>query len=397
MQKKKLLQDLGLNAYEAAAYLSLLKFGVSDASTVYRDAEVPYGKIYTVLESLAGKGFVEVQESRPKKFRGIDPELALDAFFEKRKAQAEREMAVLKGAVEEAKEALKAVPAQKRKNEVFWTTAITESEIKKFATSVYREVKKSLSVIPPALGMPVIAFLIPEITRALDRGVRVRLLISPRFMSLVSVLSLQEEETLATLKKGLELRMNPNFDSYFGVVDESIVVLFQPHPKDKDQVLSVVKIWDAGLAKNLNEEFELMWDAGERIDLEEKLQMEASRKLKEVPGPGKKSGFAAEPEPDPEEELDPGEVFDPEEDVDLEEVFDLEEDVDLEEELNPGEVFDLEEELDPGEVFDLEEDLDLGEGFDLDDDLDLEEGLGPEEELELKEKLERIKNSGSFA
>jgi sugar-specific transcriptional regulator TrmB len=49
------------------------------------DIEVPYGKIYTVLESLAGKGFVEIQSSRFKNFRAVDPNLALDSFFEKRK------------------------------------------------------------------------------------------------------------------------------------------------------------------------------------------------------------------------------------------------------------------------------------------------------------------------
>ena len=272
MQKKKLLQDIGLNAYEAAAYLSLLKLGVSEASSVYRDAEVPYGKIYTVLESLAGKGFVEVQTSRPKKFRAVDPELALDAFFEKREAEVEREMALLKGSVEEAKETLKAVPVQKGKNEVFWTTAITESEIKKFATSVYREVKKSINVIPPTLGMPVVANLLPEIIKAIDRGVKIRLLISPRFLALVTLFSMQGEETLGKLKKGLDIRLSQNFDSYFGVVDDSVVILFQPHPQDKDRVLSVVKIWDSGLAKNLGEEFEVLWQAGEKINLEEELE-----------------------------------------------------------------------------------------------------------------------------
>jgi HTH-type transcriptional regulator, sugar sensing transcriptional regulator len=74
---------------------------------------VPYGKIYTVLEALAGKGFVEIQSSRPKKFRSVDPSLALDSFLEKRKAESEREMEVLKDSVEEAKQALRSMPTQK--------------------------------------------------------------------------------------------------------------------------------------------------------------------------------------------------------------------------------------------------------------------------------------------
>jgi sugar-specific transcriptional regulator TrmB len=103
---------------------------------------VPYGKIYTVLESLARKGFIEVQVSRPKKLRAVDPEMSLNSFFEKRKTEFEKEILVLENSVEEAKQALKNVQTQKQKVEIFLTIAVTESEIRKFAISVYSEVKK---------------------------------------------------------------------------------------------------------------------------------------------------------------------------------------------------------------------------------------------------------------
>lgn len=272
MQNKRLLQDIGLNAYEAAAYLSLLKYGVSEANIICRDAEVPYGKIYTVLEALAGKGFVEIQSSRPKKFRAIDPTLALDSYFEKRKAEFEREMEVLKASIEEVKQALRSVPTQKIKDEVFWTTAITESEIKKFIISIYGEVKKSIRVIPPAFGMafgvPIFSDLLPEILKAIDRGVKIRLLISPCYASLAPVFLKQGEEAFDKINKGMELRVVQNFVSSFAVVDDRAVVLFQLHPRDKDRILSVVKIYDAGLAKNLGEEFDSLWNWGEQLDLE---------------------------------------------------------------------------------------------------------------------------------
>jgi len=268
MQKKRLLQDIGLTAYEAATYLSLLKLGVSGANTICRDADVPYGKIYTVLESLAGKGFVDVQVSRPKKFRAVDPDLALDSFYERRKSEFEKEIKVLKSSVEETKQVLKTIPVQKRKDEIFWTTAITESEIRKFAFSIYREVKESMSIIPPAFGMTVISSLLPEILKTLDRGVKIRLLVSPRFIALPSVLSLQGEENFCKFKKSIEIRLVQNFNSCFGIVDDSVVVLFQLHPQDNDRILSIVKIWDAGLAKNLGKEFELLWNGGEDVGFE---------------------------------------------------------------------------------------------------------------------------------
>lgn len=269
MQKKRLLQDIGLTAYEAAAYLSLLKFGVSEANLICRDAEVPYGKIYTVLESLVGKGFVEVQASRPKKFRAVDPEMALDFLFERRKSEFEKEITVLKGFVEEAKQVLKTVPTQKRKDEVFWTTAVTESEIRKFAISTYGEIKKSVLVIPPFFGMPIVPSLLPEILKAIDRGVKIRLLGSHRFTALSSMFSLLGDENFDKFKKGMEIRLaQRSFNSCFGIFDDSVVVLFQLHPQDNDRVLSVVKIRDPGLAKNLSTEFELIWNGGEEFDLE---------------------------------------------------------------------------------------------------------------------------------
>lgn len=282
MQNERLLQEIGLNAYEAAAYLSLLKLGVSEASAVYRDSEVPYGKIYSVLESLTGKGFVEVQASRPKKFRAVDPEISLDTIFERKKAEIEREMAVLKGSIEEAKQALKAVPTQNRRDEIFWTTAITESEIKKFAVSIYGEVKKSVCIIPPVFGIPIVFHLLPEITKAIDRGVRIRLMVSPRFGALTSMLSNQEGETLEKLQRGLDIRLVQNFNSCFGIADDSVVVLFQPHPADRDRVLSVVKIRDSGLAKNLNEEFELLWSTGEKLDLQKELEETQSQRKRNL-------------------------------------------------------------------------------------------------------------------
>src|SRR5690606_2401608 len=108
-------------------------------------------------------------------------------------------------------------------------------------------------------------------TRAIDRGVKIRLMVSPRFRALTSLLSRQEGETLGKLKKGLDVRLFQTFNSCFGVVDYSIVILFQPHPKDRDRVLSVVKIRDIGLAKNLKEEFEILWNEGEKLDLQEEL------------------------------------------------------------------------------------------------------------------------------
>ena len=269
MQNKRLLQDIGLNAYEAAVYRSLLKYGVSEANILCRDAEVPYGKIYTILEELTRKGFVEIQATRPKKFRMVDPAIALDSFFEKRKVESERKIEVLKNSIEETKQALRSVPTQKLKDEVFWTTAITESEIEKLVFSIYGGAKKSIRAIPSTVVLPHVSNLLPEILKAIDRGVKIKLLITPRRMNIVPVYIKQVEKALDKFKKAIEIRIAKNLNSSFLVIDDSVVVLLQLHPTDNDRVLSIVKILDTGLAKNLAEEYDSLWHGGEQLGLQE--------------------------------------------------------------------------------------------------------------------------------
>jgi|GEM_PF-320808 len=271
MQKNKLLMEIGLSSYESAAYISLLKLGVSEASAIYKDAEVPYGKIYSVLDSLVEKGFAEVQSSRPKKFRGIEPDVALDTFFEKNKAKVENELKTLHLAIDELKPILMSTTSLKTKDEIFWTTAVTETEIKKFVISQFSEAKKSVCVIPNFYGVPVLTIIFAEFVKALERGVKINMLVSPQFNNFVSFLSKKDEKTLKILKKNLEIKSVRDTNSYFGIIDNNLVILLQPHPLDKNQLISVVKIWDADLAKSLQKEFDTMWKTGKILELREKV------------------------------------------------------------------------------------------------------------------------------
>ena len=97
-----------------------------------------------------------------------------------------------------------------------------------------------------------------EFVRSLERGVKVKMLVSPQFNNFVSFLARKDEKTLEVLKKNLEIRAVRNTNSHFGIIDNNLVILLQPHPLDKNRLISVVKIWDADLAKSLRKEFDIM-------------------------------------------------------------------------------------------------------------------------------------------
>jgi len=67
------LREMGLNAYEIDAYITLLEVGQMTAMEVSQEAKVPYSKMYEVLNSLKEKGWIKSSESRPFKYYPVPP------------------------------------------------------------------------------------------------------------------------------------------------------------------------------------------------------------------------------------------------------------------------------------------------------------------------------------
>jgi sugar-specific transcriptional regulator TrmB len=72
------LKSLGLNSYERKLYVTLIAKGTSNAGTLSELSGVPRSRTYDVLESLADKGFVVIQSSKPLKYVAIEPKEALE-------------------------------------------------------------------------------------------------------------------------------------------------------------------------------------------------------------------------------------------------------------------------------------------------------------------------------
>jgi sugar-specific transcriptional regulator TrmB len=70
---REILREMGLNAYETDAYIALLEGGEMTAMEISQETQVPYSKIYEVLNSLKEKGWVKSSESRPTKYFPVPP------------------------------------------------------------------------------------------------------------------------------------------------------------------------------------------------------------------------------------------------------------------------------------------------------------------------------------
>jgi sugar-specific transcriptional regulator TrmB len=96
------LKGIGLNLYERRLWVALLARGTATAGELSEIANVPRSRTYDVLQSLAEKGFVIVQTTKPIRYVAVAPEEAL----ERAKRKIEEDMKVLVRKIDELKESV---------------------------------------------------------------------------------------------------------------------------------------------------------------------------------------------------------------------------------------------------------------------------------------------------
>ncbi len=94
------LKTLGLNKYEARAYLALLGHDESSAVEVANRASIPRQRIYDVLANLRDWDMVIARDGRPVRHTAREPAMALPSMLEIRRRRQKAEHERLMGLVE---------------------------------------------------------------------------------------------------------------------------------------------------------------------------------------------------------------------------------------------------------------------------------------------------------
>jgi len=167
------LKAFNLTDYEAKAYIALASLGTASVTEVSQICDVPRSNLYSVLESLNEKGFVDVQRGRPVLFKAVNPEKALD--------DAEKEL------IEKVKKAKDSV-VKKIKNFKGKETDIVPALIwgikgySNVLAKIHEMVKKSRTEI--MINVPDISIfdekMYEELKKANERGVKVRMAVEKR-------------------------------------------------------------------------------------------------------------------------------------------------------------------------------------------------------------------------
>ena len=152
------LQGLGLNQYEAKAYVALLNTGTANAYTISKVSGIPRARIYDILNTLSLRGVVMLEENsdNTKNYTA----LPVKVFLEQARDKWQSNFNCI------AKE-LKAIEAQDKKKDTFVSTVRGEENILAFCRNLIRDAKKMVIV---SLWDTMYQNLLPDLEECRNRG-----------------------------------------------------------------------------------------------------------------------------------------------------------------------------------------------------------------------------------
>jgi sugar-specific transcriptional regulator TrmB len=164
------LKEIGLTEYECLAYLALVKYGELTAGQVSGNTSIPYSKVYTVLDSLEKKGWIEIKSGRPRLFYPKSPVEALRA----EKMRKENKFEKSREAIIEEIQALYERREIKEKPEI-WIIKGEENVLSKIRETM-SNVKHELMVAIPVISPKLFQQIFPNIEMMRDTKIHINLL-----------------------------------------------------------------------------------------------------------------------------------------------------------------------------------------------------------------------------
>lgn len=255
------LKGFGLSTYEAAAYGALLRLGQADASVVAHKAEVPFGRVYDVLNGLVERGLLTMQDGRPKTYKAVQPRIAMSVLLAQRKRELDERYSELTRIASELEKRLS--PRVKKDPSSFYSASVGDAESRVFLMERLAEAAQTMDVsLEVAPYQAADKELFEALVGAVDRGVRTRILL--RESDIPNILDSPLGDQLARtmvphLGKNLFVRVAEGEQVPFAVVDQEKCLVGVKNPVDPRAYFATVFIWDPKFAGELSTRFEELW------------------------------------------------------------------------------------------------------------------------------------------
>jgi len=253
------LKSIGLNLYERKLWVALLGRGNATAGDLSSLAKVPHSRTYDVLESLAEKGFVMIQTTKPIKYVAIAPSEALERA--KKKVNEDANISV------DRLSNMQSSPALKELDKIFkhGVTMVEPGEmtgslrgrnaLHNQLESIFKGAKSHIHIITTSAGLAEIHGRHSDILRkASNRGVKIHI---------AAPMSKETNAAVTSLKAFADVKRLPDnkASGRFAIVDGTHLIMSLTNDKDihPTQDLALWTQSDHMVGATIGPMFEAMW------------------------------------------------------------------------------------------------------------------------------------------
>lgn len=270
---EELLAKIGLNKYESSVYLTLLKQDSMEASKLSYASKVPIGKIYEVLKALKNYELVEIQSSRPQRYRAVDPKSAFKLMYKRKEEETLNGLKILKETFDEIERELYKDNLPQNVETVFWPDRFRNNELNEMVNSSFEKIEHDICVVIHAKYKPerseiydASAYTFSKAFLSLvQRGIKVKIL-DPGSQLLTSLKelidSIEDQSFKRSLKDLMEVRILET-EYNFTVIDSKITLLDVEDQFNMSRNLGMTRIYDESYAKRFKTKFDELWEKGE--------------------------------------------------------------------------------------------------------------------------------------
>lgn len=263
------LRDFGLNDYEAKTYSTLVFLGPSKAGELSRESQVPQSKIYEVLDSLMMMQLVEVFDSRPKEYKAVNPEVALENLVR----NEEKKVKILKAKASNVKTVLKKINGNEEETmEGIWT--IKSRKYNEFFDKVSELIDRSESyVYGISRDFSKTARLSQALIGCLKRGVKVKV------VALEPVTQENYWKAKWYQSHGIQLKLfETKVHPRIVVIDGRELIMRLDHDPTKRENFLFTAMWSAhsSLVKVIDSYMKDLWEKAEPINFNDLRKMNAT-------------------------------------------------------------------------------------------------------------------------
>ncbi|MGC9059237.1 MAG: TrmB family transcriptional regulator [Candidatus Aenigmatarchaeota archaeon] len=259
------LKAIGLNLYERSIWIALLSKGSATVGELAEMANIPRNRAYDVLESLANKGFVVLQPSRPLKAIALPPEEAL----ERAKKKIEEEFRMTTQRIDD----LKNSAIMKELKEIYQkgfktlspeeiTGALKGSSVFQQLDSMFKAATKNISIVTTPEGLKeLLQYHFETLRKAKEKGVDIKI---------VSPINDEVKEEVKVLSNIAQIRSinEKEIQLYgkFAIIDDKEIVMSLVNPKEERK--EEIAIWtksEHAASNILSPLFKIVWEKSKAI------------------------------------------------------------------------------------------------------------------------------------